>query len=200
MGAKILLQLSSLSFLHNATGRLDLSNNDMIVHNSAVATLAGELKSGFNMGGSYWNGGAGIISTAAAADPTYQTTLAYEAGGVTFDNVSTSSSDVLVKYTDYGDADLNGTVNGADYQQIDKGFGMHLSGWSNGDFNYDGVIDGSDFSLIDNSFNQFMASGANPLAIVSADAISRAVPEPGMMGLLGVGASGLLLRRRRGLI
>jgi hypothetical protein len=68
----------------------------------------------------------------------------------------------------YGDADLTGTVNGADYQQTDKGFGQHLTGWSNGDFNYDGVVDGSDFSLIDNTFNQINVTGAAPLAVSAA--------------------------------
>ena len=58
----------------------------------------------------------------------------------------------------------NGTVNGADYQQVDHGFGAHLTGWSNGDFNYDGVVDCDDFTLIDNAFNQLAAQGASPLA------------------------------------
>ena len=74
--------------------------------------------------------------------------------------MTTTNNDVLVKYTYYGDADLNGSVNGADYAQIDHGFGAHLTGWSNGDFNYDGVVDGSDYSLIDNTFNQLAATGA----------------------------------------
>ena len=80
-------------------------------------------------------------------------------GGV-FDGINTTTNDVLVKYTYFGDANLDGTVSGADYQQIDAGFGLHLTGWQNGDFNYDGVVDGSDYSLIDNTFNQLNASGA----------------------------------------
>jgi len=82
--------------------------------------------------------------------------------------------DVLVKYMLYGDADLNGVLDGADYQQIDNGFGNHvLSGWSNGDFNYDGALDGSDYSLIDNAFNQETA-GAAPLALVGGRALLTA--------------------------
>jgi hypothetical protein len=68
---------------------------------------------------------------------------------------------------------LDGVVNGADYQQIDNGFGAHLTGWSNGDFNYDGVIDGSDFSLIDNAYNQNLANGASPLALVAASPVAK---------------------------
>jgi autotransporter-associated beta strand protein len=187
-------------------GRLDLSSNDLIVQGGSLANVTNQLKLGFNAGSGYWNGSGGIISTAAANDTNFLTTLGLGFGGPSFnsnpgspfDGVNTASTDVLVKYTYYGDATLDGSVNGEDYQQIDLGFGSHLTGWSNGDFNYDGVVDGSDYSLIDNTFNQINATGASPLALVSADGISSAVPEPTMIGSLGVGACVLLLRRRRG--
>jgi fibronectin-binding autotransporter adhesin len=194
---KVVLETSSLS---NA-GKLDLNNNDLIAFNGSLSTIAAQLKSGFKAGTGYWNGTTGIVSTAAASDPLHITTLGYMAGGSTFDGVSTSASAVLVKYTYYGDANLDGTVNGADYQQIDNGFGLHLTGWQNGDFNYDGVVDGSDFSLIDNTFNQINASGASPLALIGSSALiaspASTVPEPTTIGLLGLGAIGLLSNRRR---
>jgi hypothetical protein len=102
-----------------------------------------------------------------------------------------------VKYTYYGDANLDGTVTGADYQQIDTGFGLHLTGWQNGDFNYDGVVDGSDYSLIDNTFNQITATGASALAIVAAPADLSSVPEPTTLALLAMGTIGVLGSRRR---
>jgi hypothetical protein len=182
-------------------GELDMTGNDMIVKNGVVTNIANQLKAGFNAHNGYWNGASGIISSAAAGNSHLLTTLGYRTGGSAFnsapgspfDGVNTSSSDVLVKYTYYGDANLDGVVNGGDYHQIDVGFGMHLTGWSNGDFNYDGVVDGSDYSLIDNTFNQISATGANPLAIIA----SAAVPEPTTLGLLWIGAMGLLGRRRR---
>jgi autotransporter-associated beta strand protein len=190
-----------LTFSDPAGGTLNLSNNDMIVRNGNVAAIAGELKSGFNAPTGYWNGTAGIVSSAAASDTSFLTTIGYRSGGAAFDGVTTSSSDVVVKYTYYGDADLSGTVDGADYQQIDNGFGLGLTGWSNGDFNYDGVVNGSDFALIDNTFNQITATGATALAIVASPAAigvsTSAVPEPTTLGLLGIGAMGLLGRRRR---
>ena len=160
-----------------------------------MASIYTQLKTGFNAHTGYWNGSTGIISTAAANDTTRLTTLGYRTGGTAFDGLNTTSNDVLVKYTYYGDANLDGTVNGADYQQIDNGFGSHLTGWQNGDFNYDGVVDGSDFSLIDNTFNQVNASGATALAITagSADLVASTagVPEPTTLGLLWHRCDGL---------
>jgi hypothetical protein len=70
-----------------------------------------------------------------------------------------------VKYTYVGDTNLDGAVNGADYQQIDSGFGLHLTGWQNGDFNYDGVINGDDYALADNAYN---TQGSVTLAAIPA--------------------------------
>ena len=73
-----------------------------------------------------------------------------------FDGYSPSSTDVLVKYTYYGDANGDGKIDGSrTTRKIDNGIanGTVDGGWFNGDFNYDGVVDGSDYSFIDNDFN-----------------------------------------------
>jgi fibronectin-binding autotransporter adhesin len=186
-------------------GKLDLTTDQLMVHNGDQADIANALKSGFNAQNGYWNGAAGILSSAAASDTRYLTTLGYrQSDGSEFDGVNTTTNDVLVKYTYYGDANLDGTVNGGDYQQIDNGFGLGLTGWSNGDFNYDGVIDGSDFSLIDNTFNQITASGASPLALltdptdlIAGSAVSSVVPEPATLGIFAVTFVLTQGRRRR---
>ncbi len=122
----------------------------------------------------------------------------------TYDGQTVVASDVFVKYTYYGDADLSGTVTGNDYTMIDHGFTTAGStGWQNGDFNYDGHIDGSDYSLIDNAFNtqsgSLAASAASQIAVNTSEIAgsAAAVPEPTTLGLLSVGAIGLLSRRRR---
>jgi hypothetical protein len=182
-------------------GKLDVFNNGLIVHNGVVTDIANQLKTGFNSAAGYWNGASGIESTSAAGDTTLLTTLGYRTGGIPLDSVNTVASDILVKYTYYGDADLSGTVDGADYQQIDAGFGLGLTGWMNGDFNYDGVVDGSDFSLIDNAFNQITATNAISLSLLVRPgnltaSTSVAVPEPGSITLLAA-IAGFSLRRKR---
>jgi autotransporter-associated beta strand protein len=135
----------------------------------------------------------------------------------TFDGVPVADGDILVKYTYYGDATLTGSVTAADYLQIDNAYSYNqahpstpLTGWYNGDFNYDGVINGDDYSLIDNAYNSqgsasFAGVSAGPANMIAGDTdqiapaavASPAVPEPGTFSLIGLGAVGLLARRRR---
>jgi hypothetical protein len=182
------------------SGDITVNGGSAIFSNTTTTAVFNLIKSGFNSGSGYWNG-HGINSATAAGDTTHLTTVGMmqPAVATTYNGQSLGTADVAVKYTYYGDANLDGTVDGADYQQIDNGFGMGLTGWQNGDFNYDGVVDGSDFSLIDNTFNQITATGASPLAILAGPALASAsaVPEPTTLGLLSIGAISLLSRRRR---
>ncbi len=159
---------------------LNLQDNDLIVHNGNLAAVTSEVISGYDNG--VWNG-AGITSSAAQAN--LLTTLATVSAGSlpfagnTFDGEPVSSSDVIVKYTYYGDANLDGQVDGSDYSRTDNGFASGLTGWQNGDYNYDGVVNGSDYTLIDNAFNrqssplaQLAATvAATPAAQVAANAV-----------------------------
>jgi alpha-tubulin suppressor-like RCC1 family protein len=188
------LTLSGLTL--SATGKLDLSNNESIIHNGNVSAIYASLASGFN--GGAWNG-SGIVSTTAASDTTHLTALGF-LRATTAMNVSGQSlvaGDVMVKYTYYGDADLSGSIDGSDYSRIDNGFLQHLTGWNNGDFNYDGVVNGSDYTLIDNAFNTQGAAISSEVATPTAQiAGAAAVPEPASLVLISIGAIGLLGRRR----
>jgi fibronectin-binding autotransporter adhesin len=181
-------------------GTIDLTNNAMIVHSGSIGTLTIEVADGFNSG--TWNGtnaSSGIItSTLAAADTTHLTAVGVVTGLTSFENQSVLSSDVLLKYTYYGDANLDGHVDGSDYSLIDNGYLNQLTGWYNGDFNYDGVINGSDYTLIDNAFN---SQGAHIAALVATPTAqlagsSSSVPEPATLSLISLAAIGLLGRRR----
>jgi hypothetical protein len=69
-------------------------------------------------------------------------------------------NDVLVRYTPFGDADLDGRITTNDYFQIDSGFLAGRSGWINGDFDYDGRISTNDYFVIDGAFLTQANAGA----------------------------------------
>ncbi len=186
VGPKLLLQLDSLL---NA-GLLDLSNNDMIIHNGNLASLSAEIAAGFDAGD--WKGVAGITSSAAAATTNTALGIGQPLADGTFDGQSVTPSDVLVKYTYFGDANLDGVVNGSDYTLIDNGFNNSLTGWRNGDFNYDGVVNGDDYTLIDNAFN----TQGPALTAVATESFEAAVPEPASMGLFALVGLATLQRSR----
>ena len=139
-------------------GTLDVANNDLVLTGSTLAAMTALAATGY--AGGAWTG-PGLDSSAAAADTTHLTALGViqnlsgsTALYTTFDGVAVTASAVLVKYTDYGDTNLDGRVDVADYTRLDAGFVGKLSGWANGDENYDGLVDGSDYTLVDNAFNQ----------------------------------------------
>ncbi len=201
-----------LSSLTNS-GLLDLVNNSMIVHNGSLATLSGEIATAYS--GGTWAGASGITSSAAAA-AAGNTALGIELNSngnaalvSGFESVGVTSTDVLVKYTYFGDANLDGVVDGSDYTLIDNGFNNGVAGWRNGDFNYDGVVNGDDYTLIDNAFNTQGASLELPLQsgglmegaeeLIAGDTAqidqSAAVPEP-ICGPALLASAALLVRRR----
>jgi fibronectin-binding autotransporter adhesin len=183
------------------TGILDITNNALVLHNASLGTISSEVASAYNNGA--WNGtssSAGIMtSSLAAADTSHLHAVGVATGLSSFPDASVLPGDVVVKYTYYGDTNLDGKVDGTDYSRIDNGYLTHATGWYNGDFNYDGVINGSDYTLIDNACNMqgasLAASVAAPTARVAVGA--SAVPEPTTLGLAAMAAMGLLGRRQR---
>jgi autotransporter-associated beta strand protein len=189
----------TLSSLSNS-GTIDVTNNAMVIHNGSIGAISAEIASAYSNG--TWTGTSGtsgvITSSVAATDTNHLTAVGVATGLTSFEGSTVLATDVLVKYTYYGDTNLDGHVDGTDYSRIDNGYLNQLTGWDNGDFNYDGVIDGSDYTLIDNSYN---TQGANLSAQVGSATAQIAgvssVPEPTTLGLLGIGAVGLLGRRSR---
>ena len=103
---------------------------------------------------------------------------------------------MLVKYTYYGDTDLNGVVNFDDYSRTDNGFNTGGTDWFHGDFDYNGVVNFDDYSLIDLAFNT--QSGSLGLAIQYLDGSDRSSVESNTPALQRVQrARGAIWRRVR---
>jgi hypothetical protein len=179
---------------------------------SQLGAVSSEVAAGYNRGA--WNGSDGITSSVAASNSSRLTAVGviandngsgtplYGSGGSlgSFDGANPADGDVLVKYTYFGDTNLDGKVDGSDYSRIDNGALNGLTGWYNGDFNYDGIVNGSDYTLIDNAYNTQGASLQASVASAVDSAQIAAVPEPGQsMWVLisAVAAWGSLSRRRR---
>ncbi|MGA2443479.1 MAG: PEP-CTERM sorting domain-containing protein, partial [Tepidisphaeraceae bacterium] len=165
-------------------------------------TIANYIKSGYNGGG--WNG-PGIISTAAL---TKTNGLSYGVGYADGADGKVSglvSGQIEVAYTLLGDANLDGLVNAADFTILAANFNQPVTAWDQGDFNYDGLVNAADFTDLAANFNQSVSGAAVSAgdvaaldAFAAANGISlAAVPEPASMGLLALGAVGVLARRRR---
>jgi hypothetical protein len=203
----------------NWTGQLDLKNNDAIVHSGAAnrvadaARFTNQLKQGSNFASNnsaqFWTGN-GITTSVGGNGSTSYTAVGVAVNDLgllggsqtgalysSFDGQSVGVNDVLLKYTYFGDADLDGAVTTNDYFQIDNGFLGSKTGWINGDFDYDGAVTTNDYFLIDNAF---LGQGAAlaPAAAESAalDGVT-AVPEPAGIGSVAVAAGMMSLRRRR---
>ena len=137
-----------------ASGRLDLTDNKLIVSGGNVGAVSDLVARAYGYGA--WDGDG--LTTSAADPQSGLNTLAvapaeaigYD-GGV-FGGVPVSAGDILVMYTYAGDLNLDGLVDAGDYGTIDNWVQFPGSNaYFNGDINYDGVIDAADYGIIDNT-------------------------------------------------
>lgn len=114
------------------------------------------------------------------------------------------------------DANFDGHVDFLDFTALSTHFGQGTFQFGAGDFNNDGAVDFLDFTVLSTNFGASLspaeaagvvawgnaAAHGNAAEITAIDTFaltheSSAVPEPGALGLVGIGAAGLLARRRR---
>ncbi|HZZ71550.1 MAG TPA: PEP-CTERM sorting domain-containing protein, partial [Pirellulales bacterium] len=157
-------------------GTVDLKNNDLIINSADAGTATATLASVADMAraGQSDNG----LMTSSGDTITGLGVINNTNGLSTFDNVSIDANATLVKYTFFGDLNLDGKVDGNEIAAAVNGFNLHLGGWANGDANYSGQVDGNDIAAIVNAFNGQNGHNA-PL------------PEPSTLVLAGLGLLGL---------
>jgi fibronectin-binding autotransporter adhesin len=194
-------------------GVLDVNDDALVVAypaagTSPLATIQGYLAAGFNAGS--WDG-AGINSTAAHSHVSSLTALGYAENSdlnlATLDGAGVPSSAVLVKYTYYGDSNLDGSVTTADFQRYLDGLTGNGSTWAQGDYTYDGKVDlGNDFNLFLRAYLQNGGALGDLAPLVLADgqltsaqraSLLAVVPEPSSVGLIAIAGAGLAARRRK---
>jgi hypothetical protein len=147
--------------------KLDIGESAMVVKNGDRAAIKSLIVSGYNNGD--WSG-SGMTSSSAANDATFLTTLGFasnlDAAYTTFEGVSSlDDGDVLIKYTYYGDADLNGSTDLDDFNLFLAGYQDSANvpqTWIYGDFDYTGSVDLDDFNL----FLAAYQAGGNQLGLV----------------------------------
>ncbi|MGD0139898.1 MAG: autotransporter-associated beta strand repeat-containing protein, partial [Tepidisphaeraceae bacterium] len=198
-------QMTSLSITGN--GVLDVDNNHFILAYGAsdpITTIAGYIKSGYDGGG--WDG-IGINSSAAiwwTDDLRYGVGYADGKDGVVS---GLTSGQIEVAYTLLGDANLDGLVNGSDFNILAANFNQSITGWDQGDFNYDGLVNAADFNELAANFNQGVSGAdvsAGDVAALDAFAVANglsvptsSVPEPASAVMMVMAGLGILSRRRR---
>ncbi|HEY7090561.1 MAG TPA: hypothetical protein VH518_20855, partial [Tepidisphaeraceae bacterium] len=197
---------SVLKTLSITGGVFDLTNNALVVDytgGSPIATIRQYLHDGKLSSGS---------ATTTAGLGYGEASHILGAGGGMFAGQSVDGTAVLVKFTYFGDADLDGDADGVDIGTWATNFTGELGGagtklWTEGDWDYDGDVDGVDAGRWAQAFTGELGGGGlgsvvvdDPNIAPAAAAILRGmgitvVPEPAAM--LGICLLSQIVRRRR---
>jgi fibronectin-binding autotransporter adhesin len=177
--------LNPATFGATGGGKLDLTDNELIAQGVSMDAL-------------------NLVKNHGVVTSTAGLTLGYkDAGGGNYE----------IRATLLGDSDLDGQVNVADLANLAGNFGKTAGQfWINGDFDYNQNVNVADLADLAGNFGKDLASSgfgssnaaASPAALAASPADAAvagvsgaAVPEPTSLGLLGLGAIGLMTRRRR---
>jgi hypothetical protein len=190
----------------NWTGKLDITNNALVLQTSGPAdksakipALRNQIASGENSGvDGPWTG-VGITSSSIATDPNTSFALADNADlhYTSFRGQAVNDASLILAQAVIGDANLDGLVNAFDLNLLATHW-LQPAGalWSAGDFTRDGKVDAFDLNALASHW-QFvsgnLAATLSQFPQFSADAAP--VPEPATVSLLTIAGLALLARR-----
>jgi autotransporter-associated beta strand protein len=214
-------QVTLPSLTINPGGVFDITNNTLVINYASgadpVAAIRGYLKSAYQ--GGIWTG-TGLTSSTVRGE--VANAIAHGGGvwsigylDVSKDTAATSATQIYVEPALIGDANLDGSVTFIDLGIVAQNLGAINDDWEHGDFNYDGTTNFLDIGLLAQNLSKTVLNTPldeiipDPSAAVTAQwnlAVAELqanetepanLPEPGMVGLMALGAGGLMARRRR---
>lgn len=172
------------------TAAIDMTNRDMLVaYNTSgsdpASSVRNMLVSGYNKGAFFTAGASnltGLTSSYAATDKSTAIGYADAIDGVVN---GLPAGDLLVRYTLYGDLNLDGRVDATDLGLFAAHYGTADPAWDAGDLNYDSVVDGTDFKLLAANYGESLGG---PLQLSAADesALTTFAENNGLSGDLPV--------------
>jgi hypothetical protein len=176
--------LTSLTL--GTTANLDISDNDVVVKNptpisaaSNLAMVAARVNAGFVSGGS------GIVTSSST---TGLETVGFGLNNFlslpTFNGVTVNADSLLIKYTYFGDSNLDGFVTDDDLGYFLAGYGTDVSAnpWILGDYNHDGFTTDDDLGYFLAAYGATSGLSSDMIAII---------PEPSTwaLSLLSISSS-----------
>lgn len=155
--------LRTQSLVTDLNGTLNITDNAVVVDYagaSPIAEIHWSIARGYN--GGNWLGAGGITSSAAVATPGTGVGYAeavdvFAALPATFGGMTVDATSVLIRHTRYGDVNLDGRVNLADFNRLAAHFGHGLRFWAHGNLDYDVDVDLADFNRLAANFGASIA-------------------------------------------
>ena len=115
----------------------------------------------------------------------------------TFGGVSVDSNSILVGAELLGDVNADGAVDLTDLSTVLNNFGATTGAWTSGNFDGASTIDLTDLSDVLNNFGASNPNASAGASVINTGSAVIATPEPASLAVLGLGAVGLLARRRK---